>query len=170
MGRHAAAAGSPELTAVEHHQLDDPLEGWRYWQLHPSTGLLRSVTHRGVTWRAGQPMRAVCMNGGHEAPAPGCACGIHAAPTLERLREDSLCLRPGEALVVGQVALWGAVVRDDHGLRAERGYPRRLWVVAPPGGGGDALAAYGVPVGTMPPDEAVGEVAAAILAFQSMSG
>ncbi|HET7487737.1 MAG TPA: hypothetical protein VFJ85_07390 [Acidimicrobiales bacterium] len=148
------------------------MTGWRYWQVHPSTGLLRSVTHRGVTWQPGQPMRAVCLNGGHDAPATGCACGLHAAPSLERLRDDSLCLRPGEALVVGEAALWGTVVTDDHGIRAGRGYPRRLWVVAPPGpaGAGGALDRYGVPVGVMAAGEAVGEVAAAILAYQSMSG
>lgn len=151
------------------------MAGWRYWQLQPSTGLLRSVTHRQVAWHPGQPMRAVCLSGGHDAPAPGCACGIHAAPTLAALRDESLCMRPAEALVAGEVALWGTVVADDHGLRAEYGYPRRLFLVTPAGGTADAdalgrLGAYGVAVGTMDAGEAVGDVAAAILAFQAMSG
>lgn len=120
--------------------------------------------------------RAVCLAGGHEAPAPGCACGIHAAASLERLRDESLCLRPTEPLVVGEVSLWGAVVVDDHGLRAQYAVPRRLSLVV----GGpddeaevaaalDRLGAYRVPVGAVAPEEAVGDVAAAILAHQAMS-
>ena len=119
--------------------------------------------------------RAVCLAGGHEAPAPGCACGIHAAASLERLRDESLCLRPTEALVVGEVSLWGAVVVDDHGLRAQYAVPRRLSLVV--GAGDEAavaaalaqLGAYRVPVGAVAPEEAVGDVAAAILAHQAMS-
>ena len=148
--------------------------GWRYWQLHPSTGLLRSVTHRMVTWRPAEPQRAVCLIGGHAAPAAGCACGIHAAPALADLRQEGLCLKPAEALVVGQVALWGAVVADAHGLRAELAAPRSLALVVPEAVAADpvslaALAAYDAPVSTMAPEDAVGEVAAAILTFQAMS-
>lgn len=174
MGRHAAATGKPDLTTVEVRPEADPVAGWRYWQLQPVTGLLRSVTHRQVTWRPREPQRAVCLIGGHGAPAPGCACGIHAAPSLARLREEGLCLKPTEPLVMGEVALWGAVVTDEHGLRAEHAYPRRLSVVVPPSAVGDPasvaqLQHYGVPVGTVAPEEAVGEVAAAILTFQAMS-
>ena len=114
------------------------------------------------------------IGGGHDAPAPGCACGIHAAPSLDALRAEGLCLKAAEPLVVGRVALWGTVVHDDHGLRAEWAYPTRLSLVVPPPGPADEasqahLAAYGVPVDTVAPEEAVGEVAAAILTFQAMS-
>lgn len=150
------------------------MAAWRYWQLQPATGRLRSVTHRSVTWTAGRAMHAVCLIGGHAAPAPGCACGIHAAPTLAQLREEGLCLKPFEPLVVGEVALWGAVVTDDHGLRGEYGYPRALSLVAAADAEPDpvsmvALGRYGVPTGTMAPDAAMGDVAAAIYAFQLMS-
>ena len=182
MGRAAAgggspAAGPPELTTLEQHSPTDPATGWRYWQLQRATGLLHSVTHRSVVWRPGKVQRAVCMIGGHDAPAVGCACGIHAAPGLATLRDESLCLRPTEPLVVGEVALWGAVVADDHGLRAQYAAPRRLALVVGPVDAERAVAesleqlrAYGVPVDTMAPAEAMGDVAAAILSYQAMSG
>lgn len=144
--------------------------------MQPATGLLHSVTHRTVAWRPGRVQRAVCLIGGHEAPAAGCACGIHAAPSLDALRQDSLCLRPSEQLVVGEVSLWGVVVADDHGLRAQYAAPRRLSLVVNPGDGEEVvsaslarLRAYGVEVATAAPADALGDVAAAILAYQAMS-
>ena len=147
--------------------------GWRYWQLRPN-GLLRSVTHRRVEWRPGEPLVAVCQMGGHDAPAPGCACGIHAEPSLEVLREQGLCMAPAEPLVVGQVDLWGDVVTDDHGLRAQYGYPHRLSLVTPADAPPDpaslvAVARYCGHADTVAPADAVGEMAAQILTFQSMS-
>ena len=171
------AAGTPELTTLEQRSPTDPATGWRYWQVRRDTGLLHSVTHRSVAWRPGRAQRAVCLIGGHEAPATGCACGIHAAPDLGTLREESLCLRPIDPLVVGEVALWGAVVADAHGLRAQYAAPRRLALVVGPPGPEHAeaesleqLRAYGVPVDTMAPADALGDVAAAILGHQAMSG
>lgn len=165
--------GLAHLTTFEQRSAAEPATGWRYWQLRPS-GLLRSVTHRRHEWRPGQPLRAVCLIGGHQAPAPGCACGIHASPDVDTLREQGLCLAPGEPLVTGQAALWGVVVTDDHGLRAEYAYPSRLSLVAPGGSDPEAsvlahLSAYGVPVEVVAPEEAVGDVTAAILTFQTMS-
>lgn len=154
------------------HVPADPVLGWRYWQLRPD-GLLRSVTHRRVVWHPGQSLRARCLIGGHDAPASGCACGVHAEPTLETLRAEGVCLAPGEPLVVGQVALWGLVVSDGHGLRGQFARPHRLSLVtpdSPPDAGAlAALARYGGPADSVPPAHALGEVAAAILSFQSMS-
>lgn len=164
----------PELTSVERRPPDDPLVGWRYWQFQPAATVLRSVTHRRVVWQPRRVQRAVCLIGGHDAPAPGCACGIHAAADLTELRANGLCLSSADPLVAGQVALWGSVVADAHGLRSELAYPARLFLVAPAGGPDtaatrDRLAAFGVPVGTMAPDDAVGEVMAAVLQHQSIS-
>lgn len=174
MGRGTAEAGTPDLTTVEQRTESDPVTGWRYWQLRPLTGLLHSVTHRLVAWKPGEPQHAVCQIGGHAAPAAGCACGIHAAPSLEALRQEGLCMKPAEPLVMGTVALWGAVITDDHGLRAQHARPTELSLVVAPGTGDDPssrqqLAAYGVPVAVVAPEEAVGEIAAAILTFQAMS-
>ena len=159
---------------MQHRAESDPVTGWRYWQLRPSTGVLHSVTHRLIGWRPGETLVAVCLIGGHAAPAEGCACGIHAAPSLAQLRQEGLCLRPAEPLVMGTVAMWGTVVADDHGLRAERARPTELSLVQPAAAADDPvslqqLANYGVPVARATPEEAVGEVAAAILTFQAMS-
>lgn len=157
---------------IERRPPTDPVLGWRYWQLRPD-GLLRSVTHRRVVWRPDEPLRAVCLIGGHAAPAAGCACGVHAEPTLEILRAQGLCTAPGEPLVMGRVALWGSVVTDDHGLRAEFASPRRLALVtdeaSPPSGILTALGRYCGAVDAVTPGDAMGDVAAAVLSFQSMS-
>ena len=163
-----------ELTSVDHRSAEDPVLGWRYWQFQPATAVLRSVTHRRIEWRPGAVLRAVCLIGGHDAPAPGCACGIHAAPGLAELRAGGVCVAPGEPLVVGQVRLWGTVVTDAHGLRAELAYPARVSLVTAAGGPDapatlDRLGAFGVPVDTMAPEDAVGEITAAILHHQAIS-
>ena len=153
----------------------EPVTGWRYWQLQPGTVALRSVTHKSFAWTPGRPLRAGCRGGGHPAPDEGCSCGIYGSADLTTLREHGVCLTPG-ALVLGQVALWGKVVADDHGYRGEYGYPAALRVVresVPPASLEPVLAgleAYGVAVGTVAAEEAVGGISATILAHQAMSG
>ncbi len=151
----------------------DAVVGWRYWQVGP-TGLLRSVTQRRVEWRPGRVMRATCVVAGHRAPDERCDCGVHGSVDLDALRQHGLCLAP-EALVVGQVALWGRVVGDAEGWRGEYGEPVRLWVVRElvldeeVEGVKAALSRYGVPVATMALAEAVAGVSAATLAYQAMA-
>lgn len=153
---------------------DDPLVGWRYWLLHPGLRL-GSVSHRRIEWHPGQPLRAVCLTGGHAAPSLGCACGIHASADRGSLLDHGLCLVPGVPLIIGRVGLWGAIVTDEHGWRGEFAYPVDLSLVVPAHETGQApellagLARYGVAVGTVTAAEAVGEVSAAILTFQAMS-
>lgn len=131
------------------------------------------MTHRRTLWRPDEPQKARCLISGHAAPNPGCACGIHAEPSLDVLREQGLCMVPTEPLVVGRVSLWGDVVTDDHGLRAELAYPDALWLVSadvvPDPASLVALARYCGAAGTVAPAQAVGDVAASILAFQAMS-
>ncbi|MGI8685827.1 MAG: hypothetical protein ACR2MO_12215 [Acidimicrobiales bacterium] len=131
------------------------------------------MTHRHIVWQHDEPQVARCLIGGHRAPAPGCACGIHAGPSLDLLREQGLCMAPSEPLIMGQVALWGDVVTDDHGLRAELAYPNALSLVTadarPDPASLTALARYCGEAGTATPAEALGDIAASILAFQAMS-
>ncbi|HEX2699445.1 MAG TPA: hypothetical protein VHM89_04475 [Acidimicrobiales bacterium] len=172
MAEPARARGTGHLTTTDRRPASDPATGWRYWQLRPD-GLLRSVTHRRVTWAPGRALVARCLIGGHDAPAPGCACGIHAEPSLDALRRQGLCMAPAEPLVVGQVSLWGDVVTDGHGLRAGLAYPASLalvWTAREPDPDAlAALAAYCGSVSTMAPGDALGDVAAAVLDFQAMS-
>lgn len=153
----------------------DPVVGWRYWHLGLDPVVLGSITQRGFTWKPGQPIRARCVSSGHNAPAPGCACGVYAGADLAGLREHGLCLPVG-GLVLGEVALWGLVLTEEDGHRGELGYPRRLSVVEETvepdalAGVVDALCdRYGVPVDTVGRAGAVGEVSAAIAAFLDMS-
>ncbi|MDP8992895.1 MAG: hypothetical protein M3N31_07595 [Actinomycetota bacterium] len=162
-----------DLGAVQHRPADDPVVGWRYWQLAEGQRL-RSVSHRRFEWPPGRPLRATCAAGGHPAPAERCNCGIYAALDLATLRERGMCLVP-EALVVGEVALWGRVASDGDGHRGEYAYPKTVLLVDGTLPDGDRpavmgdLAAYGVPVGSTSLDEAVGEVSAGVLAHQAMS-
>lgn len=147
----------------------EPIVGWRYWRFTAGSGRLTSVTQRGFTWEVERPLVARCVGGGHPAPDVGCNCGIHASADLAGLRDHALCLAPG-ALVVGEVALWGRVVLDDHGYRGEVAAPRRLWLVGDDPAVLDPLGAYGVPVATMAASEALGEMSATTMAFLAMSG
>jgi hypothetical protein len=152
----------------------DAVTGWRYWQVLPS-GLLRSVTQRRIDWRPGHSLRAGCLGGGHPAPDPNCDCGIHGSRDLATLREHGLCLAP-EALVVGTVSLWGRVIPEDYGYRAELAYPARILLVrelVPDDEERRALlerlSAYRVPTATIALAEAVAGVSEATLMFQAMA-
>ena len=120
-------------------------------------------------------LHAGCVPGGHPAPEATCNCGISGARDLDSLRTYGLCVAPGP-LVVGEVDLWGRLVPDIYGWRAEYARPASLALAE--GTAADeaeeeavraALAAYRVPVRTIPLDEAVAGVTAATLAFQVMS-
>jgi hypothetical protein len=151
----------------------DPVVGWRYWQL-TTAGRLRSVTQRRFEWPPGAVMRAGCLGAGHRAPDARCDCGLYGARDLDSLREHGLCLAP-EALVVGQVALWGLVLPDVSGWRGEYAEPvslsvvRELLLEEERPGALRALEAYGVPVDTMALADAVAGVTATTLAFQTMA-
>ena len=99
---------------------------------------------------------------------------MHGARDLDTLREHGLCLAP-EALVVGEVALWGRVVSEEARFRGEHAVPARLSVVGDllaeeeVAGVVERLGAYGVPVDTVHLTDAVAGVSAATLAFQAMA-
>ena len=165
---------APEVSEVQVRPRTQPVAAWRYWQLVPASLRLQSVSHRFVSWEPGRPLRAACVAGRHPSPAERCNCGVYGAPDLETLRRGCLCLRPG-GVVVGQVALWGRVMADADGFRAELAYPKSLSLVhetveveARPQVL-EALSEYGVDVETVSLGEAVGDVSAALLAHQAMA-
>jgi hypothetical protein len=115
------------------------------------------------------------VGGGHPAPAVSCSCGISGARDLETLRQHGLCVAPG-GLVVGEGDLWGKVVAEPYGYRAEFAHPASIGLVAESVEDDGArqrvlegLAEYGVPVPLVDLAEAVAGVTAATLAFQVMS-
>jgi hypothetical protein len=152
---------------------DDPVLGWRYWQLSPRR-LLRSVTQRVFEWPPGRVLKATCVEIGHPAPADRCNCGLYANPDLDALRQHGLCLAP-EAVVVGQVALWGKVFVDEPPYRGEFAYPARLSLATDSLGDIDPapileqLAAYRVPVDTTTLEQAVAGMTATMLKHQAMA-
>jgi len=156
------------------HDRAEPVVAWRYWQLSPDR-LLRSVTQKWIEWPLGQPLRARCLEVSHPAPDVDCACGVYGTRDLDGLKEHGLCLFPEVALVIGQVALWGRVVGDPAGYRAELAYPVGLSLVADTVPDGDlgvvteGLVRYGVPVDVTTLDAAVAGASAAMLRFQAMS-
>ena len=151
-----------------------PVRAWRYWQVSPRRRL-RSVAQKHVEWPPAMPLHAVCLGGGHPAPAVACSCGISGAYDLETLRQHGLCVAPG-GLVVGEVDLWGRVVAEPYGYRGEYGRAASIGLVGESVEDDkarkrvlDALGDYGVPVALVALDEAVAGVTAATLAFQVMS-
>ncbi len=133
------------------------------------------MTQRGFEWPPGRVLKAVCVEIGHPAPADRCNCGIYANPDLEALRQHGLCQAP-EAIVLGQVALWGKVVDDEPSLRGELAYPARLSLVVdsladdtPAETILEGLTAYRVPVHATTLDDAVAGMSADMLKFQAMS-
>ena len=179
-GEHREQGLNPAGTSIAVRPADEPVVGWRYWQLSPDRlvapegAVLRSVSHRRFGWPAGQPLRATCTSGGHRAPAERCNFGIYAAVDLDTLRARGMCLSPAP-LVLGQVALWGRVASDEEGHRGEYAYPRSMLLVdetVPDGARSslwEGLAWYGVPVGATSLDEALDEVSAMVLAHQILS-
>ncbi|HEV2759732.1 MAG TPA: hypothetical protein VGV86_09220 [Acidimicrobiales bacterium] len=133
------------------------------------------MTQREFEWPPGRVLRAMCVEVGHPAPAERCNCGLYANPDLEALRQHGLCLAP-EAIVLGQVALWGKVVDDEPSYRAEFAYPARLSLVVDsliddlaPEALLEELSVYRVPVLAITLDEAVAGMSADMLRFQAMS-
>jgi hypothetical protein len=100
---------------------------------------------------------------------------VYGAHDLEALRDHGLCVVPS-VLVVGEVDLWGRVLLEEDGWRAQYGYPARLHLVpetvddpARAAALTEALAAYGVPVATMPLADAVAGITAMMLQNQLMA-
>jgi hypothetical protein len=150
----------------------DPIVGWRYWRVTP--GGLASLNVRESYW----PPRAACEAECRAAPIPmshspdampseSCACGIYAARDLETLKRlvypFSDPFFKQRHVAVGEVMLWGRVIEGRRGYRAQRAYPKSLYLVSrkkdEPWVRFSEVAlegAYGVPVGVLSKDVAVG--------------
>jgi hypothetical protein len=128
-----------------------PAVGWKVWRVEqtPAGARLRSVLY-GDFWPVDEPVHAAChrmLRSRHEAPSPGCECGIHGGRDLGAW-DHYLAIDP-ESRVFGRVLLWGSVLEASHGWRASCARPVEIFVPAAVADGArvaDGLRAYGVPV------------------------
>jgi hypothetical protein len=133
-----------------------PAVGWKVWRVDHDADRtrLRSVLY-GDPWPVDEPVQAAChrlLRSSHEAPSPGCECGIHAGRDLGAW--DHYLAVDSESRVFGRVLLWGSLLEAAHGWRAACARPVEIFV--PPAvtdgarvAGG--LRAYGVPVHVLEP-------------------
>ncbi len=125
-----------------------PIYGLRTWDVETaSEGERLSAPQRGTAWPPGGDwLTATCIRPeGHDAPAPGCECGIHA---LHPTRPNARRVLAQRRAVPGIVEAEGHVELHDQGFRAEHGRPHAL-VLAP--GRNEKLVrrlaeAYAIPV------------------------
>lgn len=150
----------------------DPIVGWRYWKV--TSGGLASLNVDGGYWPPHEPHVARCRAGpltmahpGDVIPFESCGCGIYAARDLETLKQlvypfsDPLFKK--RRIAVGEVMLWGRVIEGSRGYRAQRAYPKSIFLVSREEDEAwirfsqVALeGAYGVPVGVLTKNVAVG--------------
>jgi hypothetical protein len=141
-----------------------PAVGWKVWGVEhgPEGTRLRSVLY-GDVWPAGEPVEARCrrlLRSEHEAPCPGCGCGIHAGRELSAW-EQYLAVE-ASTRVFGRVLLWGATIEGREGWRAARACPVEIFVpeaVENAASVAAGLRAYGVPVHVFEPAHVPREVA-----------
>lgn len=118
--------------------LAEPILGWRLW--HVRRGELLSWS-QSAAWPARSRLEATCrhlLRGCDGAPRSGHDCGIYALRT--RQAAESLFRsvpRLRGAAAIGQVSLWGRVIENVGGWRAQFAYPYDLVLL----GGDDATAA-----------------------------
>lgn len=137
-----------DLGHLEFERTSEPIIAWRSWALtgwrDGSHLRLRPVARRGG-WKPREATEASCRtNPFHDAPEPGCRCGLHASVTLDILRRTKC------PAVLGRVALWGRVIEHERGYRARFAYPQRLrlicqfcfWQWGPRGSAPDVVGWY----------------------------
>jgi hypothetical protein len=107
----------------------DPLFGLRYWRVtEDEGGEWLTAPHQNTRWpTGGEWLPATCPHD-HDAPAPGCDCGIHAWHPNRQSAHDVLAYR---GTVAGIVEAEGAIEVHEDGFRAARARPYAL--VATPG-------------------------------------
>ena len=151
----------------------EPIIAWRYWRFDPKTGHLKSLARDRTEWQPNVVFSARCryerldhtdarwrlVDGSlwkpHTSPSEDCRCGIYGARNLRSLRSQFLFGLNFN--VVGEVSLWGKLIRGVKGYRAQFAYPRSLFVVhrieSRRRRAIEALADYGVPVESLRYDQ-----------------
>jgi hypothetical protein len=133
----------------------EPVLGWRLWHVDRKHRL-RSWS-QGGRWPERERFEALCRRPllpCAEAPGRGHGCGIYALRTREQaetlLRE--LPLPVCGAIAVGRVSLWGRVVENTGGWRAQFAYPYEVFLLGDDRAAAQALRArYAVDVSLTSP-------------------
>lgn len=132
-----------------------PLVGWRTWAVAVEHGRLRlrSVV-KPTLWQPRRPFAAECLRPRllrcllrHGAPDLRCSCGVYAAElSVAASYFDHPLMRGADSVrqVIGRVALWGAVVECEQGLRGQWAYPQHLYVAVRDARGRERVDAYAV--------------------------
>ena len=118
-----------------------PIVGYRVWRLYATE--LESFD--GKPWLPDRAFTARCRKTDHESPTDRCSCGVYAAKSYQSLRTiySSVFI---EALVHGEVYLWGKVVEHDLGYRAQFAYPKSF-TLSPNGSPSlESLIVYGADI------------------------
>jgi hypothetical protein len=122
-----------------------PILGWRTWLVvRRGEGLRLTSVVQPTVWEPRRELVSECLaqrrllslrRRRHRdvgAPDAECSCGIYAASDAEFAGQyafdHGLQRRDAEACAIGQVSLWGRVLRCPRGWRAEFAYPARLFV------------------------------------------
>jgi len=116
----------------------EPVVAWRQWRITFERGvgqraILGSVAHK-LSWPERDRAEAACAAGhDHTAPDVTCRCGLYAKRLLGSLIEEyePAMTRPPDFTIVGRCHFWGQIVEHEGGIRAQYGYPDRLWLVIP---------------------------------------
>lgn len=140
-----------ELREAEREGVERPAESLFHYRL-------RSLTQPAF-WPAGARMESICGAGQRallhpQSPGPEarCECGLWAFRSRDLARRTLLdYAQSGRILALGQVTLWGRIIEQEFGWRAQFGYPVELEVY----GAGEEIAAdlafaYGIGVTPRP--------------------
>jgi hypothetical protein len=117
----------------------EPILGWRVWHVEPRAACLRSWAQT-ADWPAGEKLEAGCRSRlglrwrpkSHGAPGKEHECGIYAcreraeAEQLIRDLDEIAPLAGRLPTAIGRVSLWGRVIENTGGWRAQFAYPYDL--------------------------------------------
>jgi len=129
---------------VDAQMYTDPFVGWRCWAIEPNDDriILRSITYK-CNWTPEEKMEAKCLStfsgekvfpDRHTVPNRDHGCGIYAVTEKEHalgwLNQYwmSIYQNPKTFRAIGNVKLWGNVIKFTRGYLAQYAYPDKIWI------------------------------------------